>query len=147
MNAMPAPRLPDWPARLVAFFEERDRQAFSWGVNDCCTFAAAAVRATTGADLLAALPQRWDDASGAARVLRRERGLAGAVTARLGPPLPTPALAQRGDVVLVRADIEAWHVRFLAVCDSDRWAAPHYQGVLRGPMSQALKAWRVGAWL
>ncbi|MBM3855052.1 MAG: hypothetical protein FJ399_18170, partial [Verrucomicrobia bacterium] len=38
-----AGRLPDWPARLDAFIEQRRRSAFAWGVHDCCQFARAAV--------------------------------------------------------------------------------------------------------
>jgi hypothetical protein len=134
-------RLHDWPQRLREFLEARDGEPFLWGVNDCCMFAAAAVQAITGVDVLHAPP--WDETT-AARTLRRERGLAGAVTARLGRPLPTPSLAQRGDILLVRTHVGAAHVRFIAVCDADRWAAPSRGGLIRGPMMQVLRAWPVG---
>lgn len=138
-------RLPDWPARFVAFRDEHEAKLFALGENDCCLFAAAAVRAITGVDLVPRDAERWTSSAAAAQVLRRERGLLGLVTSRLGSPLPTPKLAQRGDVLLVRAPLPSGgRVRFLAVCDADRWMAPHRTGLVRGPMSQAVKAWGVG---
>lgn len=138
-------RLPDWPARFVAFTSEHEAKPFAWGENDCCIFAAADVCAITGVDLLPRDTASWNSPAAAARVLRRVRGLLGAVVSCLGAPLPTPKLAQRGDVLLVRAPLSSQgHVRFLAVCDADRWMAPHRAGIVRGPMAQAVKAWGVG---
>jgi hypothetical protein len=135
-------RLPDWPARFVAFVDEHESKPFAWGENDCCLFAAADVHAITGVDLVPRDIERWNSSDAAAQLLRRERGLLGLVTSRLGAPLPTPKLAQRGDVLLVRAPLpNGGHVRCLAVCDTDRWMGPHRTGLVRGPMNQVLKAW------
>lgn len=136
-------RFADWPARLNRFFEARELRPFAWGANDCSTFAADDVRELTGVDLLTDCSPRWGDATEAGLTIRRERGLLGALNRRLGAPLQTPALAQRGDVLLVRAPLAQGHTRFVAVCDSDRWAAPGAGGLLRGPLAQAVKAWRV----
>lgn len=41
-------RYHDWPERLNAFIEGRRRVPFIWNVNDCGTFASAAIEAMTG---------------------------------------------------------------------------------------------------
>lgn len=142
----PLRRLADWPALFIAFLASRQTMPFAWGSNDCVAFAADDVLAITGTDPLSGLRGAWDDEPQATALLRRKRGLAGAVTGRLGPPLPTPRLAQRGDVLIVvaRHAVGAAPSRFLAVCDADRWAAPHRGGLARGPMEQAVRAWGVG---
>jgi hypothetical protein len=140
MSALALHRLPDWPQRFVAFLEQRESRPFEWGANDCCGFAEADVEALTGA--VAVAGGRWA-ADTAAQRLRLERGLVAAVSARLGPPLASPAYAQRGDIVLVKP-AAGRGFRFLAVCDADRWAGPGPEGIDRGPMSQAVMAWRVG---
>lgn len=136
-------RLPDWPARLYAFFEAHEGKAFVWGSNDCITFAAGAVQAITGQPALEGLSP-WHDEPTAAQQLRAARGLVGAVSSRLGLPLATPLLAQRGDVLLVQARLAGKRVRFVAVCDADRWAGPYRGGLGRGPLAQAVNAWGVG---
>ena len=135
----PLQRLPDWPRRLVGFFDARERQAFAWGPNDCITFGADGVLAITGVDLIAGLRGGWNGERAALRRLRRLGGLQAAVTSVLGAPLPSPALAQRGDVLLIGAARP-----FVALCDADRWASPNRNGLLRGPMSEAVLAWGVG---
>lgn len=132
-------RLPDWPRRFVDFLEARAGAVFSWGANDCVLFSADCVVAVTGIDPLTHLRGRWADGHGAARALRQAGGLHAAVTSVLGAPLPTPALAQRADVLLIETEYQ-----FLAVCDGDRWACPSGGGLLRGPMAEATHAWRVG---
>jgi hypothetical protein len=143
MMSVALQRLPDWPERLVAFFAEREEAPFAWGTNDCITFAAAVVHAITGRQLLEGL-QPWNDEGSAAQRLAEAQGMVAAIRSRLGPPLPTPRLAQRGDVLLVRAQREGKRVRFVAVCDADRWAGPHRGGLGRGAMAQACMAWGIG---
>lgn len=139
----PVERLPDWPTRLVEYFAVREAQPFDWWGNDCITFAAGNVLAITGVNALEGL-QPWADEITAKERLAEAHGFVAAICSRLGPPLPTPRLAQRGDVLLVRAWHEGKRIRFVAVCDADRWAGPYRGGLNRGPMSQACKAWGVG---
>lgn len=128
-------RLPDWPARLAAYLEAQRVQPFAWGSNDCVLFAAGAVRAITGADLLPV--QRWQSVREASRLLVRLGGLRAALDARL-PAVPL-AYAQRGDVLLVTGP----RVQ-LAIADADGWLAPSRHGLVRGHMQHALAAWGVG---
>lgn len=81
---------------LLAFVGSRASAAFVWGVNDCVTFAAGAVKATTGREL--ALPA-WSGERAARRLLRERGGLQAAVDALL-PRVPV-AKAARGDIGLI----------------------------------------------
>jgi hypothetical protein len=132
-------RLPDWPERLAAHIEAHRAVPFTWGVHDCCTFAAGSVLACTGQ-----WPAgwKWPDAAAAARLLRRLGGLPAAVD-RLLPRLAAPLSAQRGDVLLVRAP--TGRRDWLAVADAGGWWAPGPDGLVRGSMMQATAAWGVGA--
>ena len=94
-------RLPDWPSRLVACIQAVQYTPWAWGRHDCCTLAADAVLAITGVDRMASIRGQWSDTAGAARVLKRLGGMRRALTTYLGPPLPGPQWAQRGDVVLI----------------------------------------------
>lgn len=132
-------RLPDWPERLAAHIAAHRGAAFAWGRCDCVAFAAGAALAITGRELL---PARWHSAADAARLLRTLGGLRGAVSSVL-PALPSPALAQRGDVVLVAAPGRVRR-HWLAVCDGARWWAPGRQALDSGPMASAVAAWGVG---
>lgn len=145
----PLQRVPDWPERLARYLASMRPHRYVLGGNDCVSFAAGAVQATTGRHVLWAL---WRDAESAAQVLRQHGGLARAVATVL-PELPSPALAQRADVVLVQASAQpAGHSssrarvrrQWLAVADGAIWWAPSATGLTSGPMHQAVRAWGVG---
>lgn len=133
-------RLPDWPERMAAYLARHAGTPFVWGQHDCVRFAAGLVHAITGVDLL---PADWRDRAQAVQVLRALGGLAPAVDGVL-PRLSTPALAQRGDVVLVQASApQGGRRRWLAVVDGARWWAPSPAGLVQGPMSLAAIGWEV----
>ncbi len=131
-------RREDWPQRLAAFIESRRLQPFAWGENDCVTFAADCARELTGTDPIAELRGSWRTALEAARVLDELGGLRAAVTQWQGDELP-PALAQRGDAVLV----EQLGRELLGVCVGDQIVAPGEHGAVWLPISAAVAAWRV----
>jgi hypothetical protein len=135
-------RLPDWPERLAAYLQQHRHVAFAWGQADCVRFAAGAVQAITGCDVL---PCSWADKAGALRQLRLAGGLQAAVAGLL-PALGSPAWAQRGDVLLVQASAPAGRMRrrWLAVADGHQWRAPDASGLRAGPMAMAVMAWGVG---
>jgi hypothetical protein len=147
MTNTPTPsRRPDWPERLAAHFLAHQARAFSWDAWHCVHFAAGAVQAITGAAVDGGRLHAVR-AEGLAH-LRRARGLAGLVDECL-PRLPTPLLAQRGDVLLVQAPAPAGVAapgrrQWLAVCDGHRWLAPTAAGLAEGPMAWARCAWGVG---
>jgi len=131
-------RAQNWPEALAAHIEQRRTMPHQWGSNDCCTFAADAVRAMTGTDPMADL-RGIKTAAAVARLLRKTP-LQKLVTQRLGEPLASPLLAQRGDVVLVPQGDE----HLLAVCLGEVWAAPGLQGLEVGDMQRAVTAWAIG---
>lgn len=45
-------RLSDWEARLSEYLQERREMPFKYGSNDCAHFAAGAVKAVTGEDVM-----------------------------------------------------------------------------------------------
>lgn len=140
MHALPA-RLPDWPARLAAAVVQRLPMPFAWGGNDCAAWVADAVAAMHGHDTLHELraPARAD-ARQAHRAVRRGGGF-GAALARAGLRPVAPALAQRGDVVLL--PVAGQPLPALAICLGAEAAAPGPQGLAMVPMAHALAAWRV----
>jgi len=133
-------RLPDWPARLAQACNAWVNRPFAWGLADCALWAADAVQAQHGRDTLAELrqPPRRTARQGL-RAVRRGGGYAGFM-ARAGLQPVQPALAQRGDVVLL-AQLGADAA--LGVCVGELAAAPGPQGLCMVPMAQALAAWRV----
>lgn len=143
-------RLEDWPERLAAFVEERRAKPFRWGQNDCALFAADAVAAVTGVDLAERWRGRYSD-----EVTALQMGLQGAsahlATGDVGGALRdmaslcldgevAPALARRGDVLLVQHE----RGESLAVCIGMHAAAPGRRGVVFLPRSAWLACWRVG---
>lgn len=135
-------RHPDWPTRLAAHLASVKALPFAWVHNDCCTFAAGAVRAITGVDHMAPYRGKYFTRTGATRMLAKAGGLQSWVNICLGEPLPTPALAGRGDVVLF--EMVAPHgPQALGICVGAHIAAPGPAGMVLLPITVAVAAWRV----
>lgn len=109
---------------------------FAWGSdrNDCVSYAAAAVKASTGriVDFDGA---HWTTAIGAARALGRFGGLEAAVDRYL--TRVAVSFAQRGDVAAVRGE----HGLLLMIVEGDTLAGPAAAGTMRAPRTAALIAW------
>lgn len=91
-------RCADWEAALSAYLAEHRNAALEWGVLDCGRFAAGAVEAMTGDNLL---PKgTYSTELGAAKVLRKAGfdTLAEYMDSVL--PVTPLAMARRGDVVM-----------------------------------------------
>lgn len=126
-----------WRQRLADLLAQRQAQPFAWGRHDCVLWAADCVAATTGRDHAAGWRGSYDDAAGAARLLRRLGGLA-ALGAMAGHEI-APMGAGLGDVGLVEHDSR----ELLAVCFGTVWLAPSAQGMAAMPLDAARNAWRV----
>lgn len=133
--------------QLQAYLDERSGCPFSWARSNCCHFAAAWVQVATGTDPMAGLTP-VTSAFRARMQLRRlgaAAGLAGAWTAQWKRQPVAPALAQLGDVVLVRADTVpggATPGQTMGICAGATAAILGSDGsVLHVPMSQAIRAW------
>ncbi|WP_399696614.1 DUF6950 family protein [Xenophilus sp.] len=127
----------DWEQRLAAFVAERRAMPFEWGRNDCCLFAADAVRAMTGDDHAIGL-RVHTSAQEAARLVLARGGLRQIATDALGESVP-PAMATVGDVVLLMNEGR----ELLAVCNGGTAIAPGERGMVALGMDAALAAWKV----
>jgi hypothetical protein len=121
---------------LSDFVASRNGEPFSYGVHDCCQFAARAVEAITGEYPA----HRWQyrNEIGAYRLIHEAGGIDQLITQALGEPVHA-SLAGRGDVVL--AELEAGLTA--GVCVGRHCAFPAQVGVTFRPRSAILKAWKV----
>lgn len=96
-------RRSDWEARLQAFIEANRDRPFEWGEWDCILMATACAAELTGVDKAADFRGQYTDKLSAAKVLREigEGTLLRTISARFEPK--PPGMAQRGDIVAVRA--------------------------------------------
>lgn len=99
----------NWQRLFHDFIEARSDAPFAWGVNDCCTFAADAVLAMTGADLAAEYRGQYSDLFTAQVRMATVTGVGGATvedvlahaaTQFALTELSSVKLAQRGDLVV-----------------------------------------------
>ena len=141
-------RLPDWERRLQALIGRSERRAFAWGAFDCCTFAADAVLAQTGADLLGELRGTWDTQVGALRVVRGLTAAGfGAAMARVVldaglEEIPLPK-AMRGDLVLVHSGEARW-TRAAAIVQGTHAVGPTAgTGLVSVARERWVRAWHV----
>lgn len=145
-------RYQDWSFRLHIFVHRHGASAFVRGRLDCALFAADWVREATGVDHAAEFRGRYRSKRGAVRALRQHGTgtLAETVTAKLGRPLRTHLLAQRGDVVMVDlrpgdaadpADVDRYS---LGVCLGAMVACLSVEGgLVPAPLADGVTAWRV----
>lgn len=128
----------DWPERLLAYLRERERRRFEWGkrAHDCCSFANGWLIEATGKDGLADIPDYASEAE--AMAILAETPLEVLIDARL-ERRESPAMAQRGDLGLVRTDRGASVVIVLGV----EVVAPDLRGLERLPRTAMDIAWIV----
>jgi hypothetical protein len=130
-------RLPDWQMRFSDFGKARASMPFSWGSNDCCTFAAAAVEAITGTDLMA-LVAPYETELAAARLIKDGGGLQQIAASLLGQPV-APNMAAVGDVVLFINEGR----EMLGICNGVNVMAPGESGMVALGMDAAVAAWKI----
>jgi hypothetical protein len=130
-------RLPDWQMRFSDFGKARASMPFSWGSNDCCTFAAGAVQAITGQNPMALVaPYKTEFA--AARLMKEGGGLQQIAASLLGQPV-APTMAAVGDVVLLINEGR----EMLGICNGVNVMAPGESGMVALGMDAALAAWKI----
>jgi len=132
------PKLADWESRLSHLVSVVHGRSFAWGKLDCCLWAAACVEAQTGVDHAEGIRGTYNDAAGAARIVRRMGGLRG-VGALAGPAV-SPLMAHHGDIGLVRSNGKP----VLALCAGPLWLVVTSQGLVNVPFDAALMCWRTG---
>lgn len=134
-------RHPDWPQRLSAFIRDRRSVGYEYGTNDCGCLVLDAIAALTGAVLIPSADRPTSRAAAARFLVARGWGdVETMMTALLGPPLATPRLAGRGDVV----SFEAQGERHLALVAGTAAATPGRDGLLWVPRALWVNGWKVG---
>lgn len=128
----------EWHEALDAYVLAREESLFSWGCNDCCSFAADWVLMVRGSDPMRDL-RGYDDARKAFALLRAEGGLRAAVERRMGDSV-LGAMARAGDVALVR---HGDNRRSMGICVGPHIVAPSHRKLAALPLSAAEVAWRV----
>lgn len=127
-------------AALVAYLDAAFATPFDWTLHGCCVgFAAGAVKAQTGVDVLAGV-ERFKTMRGAANRLRARGGFYEAVSSRLDE-IP-PAMAMRGDIALV---VGMGGLGALMVVEGDMLVGPGETGLIRMPREAMIAAWDAGS--
>ena len=131
-------RLADWPDRLDRFLRERADMPFAWGSNDCVTFAADALAAMTGAELLTPI---WHSAITAKAAIGSESLLVRAdrVMQKVFSQIPR-AFARRGDIGLGDGE----HGPTLVVKTVSYWVGPGTTHMLAMPDEKVALSWAIG---
>jgi hypothetical protein len=128
----------DWPERLFAYLRARERRVFEWGkcAHDCCSFANGWLIEAIDKDGLADIPDYASEAE--AMAILEETPLEDLIDARL-ERRESPAMAQRGDLGMVRTDRGATVVIVLGA----EVVAPDLRGLVRLPRTAMEIAWIV----
>lgn len=110
---------------------------FEWGRNDCCLFAADAVKAMTDEDPAQAL-RGYSTALAAQRLIDGAGGLQSLVGQMLGEAV-SPLMAGVGDVVLLKNEERD----LLGICNGTSVIASGPNGLAVLGMDAALAAWKI----
>lgn len=137
-------RLPNWEEKLGKYIASMERKDFRYGVLDCCRFAAGAVEAIAGKNLMEEVP-RYFGVQEARRLLKSLGGLemaAETITLGFGLREVEPLKAQRGDMVLAYL---ASGRPCMGVVSPNGWHCifPALHGLARIPLRECARAWRV----
>ncbi|MGE0828936.1 MAG: hypothetical protein AB7O04_06250 [Hyphomonadaceae bacterium] len=129
-------RFNNWPQRLIAYIEARERRPFAWGKNaqDCCSFANGAVIEMTGQDAMADIPD-YETAEEADLILATP--LADLLDARF--PRRPIGLARRGDIAMAELDGQDT----LMIVEGATLVGPGRRGLVRLARSAMRAAWAI----
>ena len=92
-----------WEVRLSEYFDKMRNVPFKRGEHDCALFAGNCADVMTGLDFTSDFRKPYKTREQAYEFLKTlgYEGLAAIPNRLIGPPLPSPAYAQRGDGVLI----------------------------------------------
>lgn len=141
-------RHPNWHIELDEFLRQHQSLPFVWGANDCCLFAANAVKSITGIDIADDFRDKYTDQASAFALIEHVTGGTSVTDAVLYcagkhglTKWPYPLQAQRGDLCAVGNDGNI----IAGIIDlSGRYvAAMGDSGIVRLPLSAIVRAWHV----
>jgi phosphoheptose isomerase len=139
-------RSENWTRELERYLVLASYRPFIYGHHDCCLFVCNAIEAMTGTDVAAPLRGLYASHREALRAIAAYAGrpsveaVAERITAEHQMQEATPALAQRGDIVLLERDRD--YSLALIGLDSSILAAAGC-GYTRAPLSLARRAWHL----
>lgn len=126
----------DWAEVLIGYIEARETTPFTWGKEkqDCCSFANGAVKAMTGFDAMADLPD-YCDAGSADLILVTP--LEDLLDQRF--PRAPLGMAQRGDIGIAELN----GLDTLMIVEGQTLVGPGRRGLVRVERAQMRAAWTV----
>jgi len=106
MGAVVPKRHDNWPVLLSDYLNAASKRGFAWGINDCCLFAANAVKAIRGDDPAKAFRNKYRSEQGAKKALIKygSGSLRTTMLDILGQPYANVKMAGRGDIALVKTE-------------------------------------------
>lgn len=133
-------RKPNWLPILREVIKFHENEPFEYGKNDCVLFAARCVDAMTGSNWLVFVRETAGcrDEATSKSFIESEGSIEDGITRRFGDPV-LPLAARRGDLCLINTP---WGPG-LGICIGTEVLAPGENGLVKTPLSSALKAWRV----
>lgn len=140
-------RLPAWQSALGEYLMTCAQQRFRYGVLDCGLFIAGAIAAMTGVDVAADLRGEYSSRKEAFAAIQRVCGrptmpaIADCLAERYSIAEEPVAFAQRGDPVQLRRGRAA--SLGLVAMHGTEILTPYADGLLRLPLSHAVRAWRI----
>lgn len=148
-TSMPLTRQQHWATRgFHNFLLDRATTPFQWGENDCCMFAADAVKAITGQDIAGDFRGKYTDQASAFHAISTITGgrtVADATAycaAKAGlTELLQPLMAQRGDLVLMQNGQEL--IAGIVHLNGRHVVSVGESGLIRQPITSVKRAWRV----
>lgn len=142
-------RKESWPEDLHEFFESRATAAFTWGINDCCIFAADAIQAMTGEDPATEFRGKYTDEAGAAAAKQEiakcsttEAAVAYVAEQNGWAERASVLCAQRGDLVLVPTE-SGDRAAGIVYLNGREACFVSTDGLHRIPLRECVRAWSV----
>lgn len=145
-------RLPHWHESLKLYLDRVSEEPFKWGEHDCLNFAAGAVKAMTGVDLMDGMKGAYSSEEEALQFLRDNgyKTVRNAVSKKLGKAVH-PAYAGKGDIVWredakqvgVCVGTHSWFVGEEPVMLFTDGTSLKRQGLVHYPTLSCKYAWKV----
>lgn len=137
-------RIRNWEIALADHLSSVRKLPFSWGNNDCCLFAANAVRSITGLDFGASF-RGYSDEAGAIEALRRNGvgTVEEAASLVLGAPMKNIRFVKRGDVVSIRSGDDQLSLGVVDLSGREACLVTRTRGFILVPMRLINLAWSI----
>lgn len=144
---MPLVRKHNWQTILHNYIHTQANSSFKYGTFDCCLFVAGCIHAMTDVDLAEPLRGSYSSRKEAMQAVKTYCGKASVravvekVATEHGLQIVPPLCAQRGDMVLIKRGRD-YSLGLVSLSGRDIYAAGEH-GIVRLPLTAAVKAWRI----